>query len=97
MTEKIIQPNELSNKSYVHMGDFYKQVYEYNINLITHKFPVIKCKNKQFELKLALNDVGTQAFLYYSNYKTKSTEIKTEYYNETYMIIIELKFDNIYL
>ena len=93
MTEKIIQPNEFSNKSDVHMGDFYKQVYEHNINLITHKFPVIKCKNKQLELKLGLNDVGTQAFLYYSNYKTKSTEIKTEYDNETHMTIIDHKFD----
>ena len=52
MTEKIIQANEFSNKSDVHMGSFYKQVYEHNINLITHKFPIIICKNKELNLKL---------------------------------------------
>ena len=93
MTEKIIQVNEFSNKSDVHMGDFYKQVYEHNINLISHKFPVIICKNKELNLKLSVNNIGTQAFLYFSNYKTKSTELKTEYDNEIHATIIEHKFD----
>ena len=93
MTEKIIQANEFSNKSDVHMGSFYKQVYEHNINLITHKFPIIICKNKELNLRLRINDIGTQAFLYFSNYKTKSTELKTEYDNETHTTIIDHKFD----
>ena len=93
MTEKTIPANEFSNKRDVNMGDFYKQVYEHKIDLITHQYPIIKCNRKKLDLKLGVKGKGTQAFLYYSNYKTKSTEIKTEYDNEKNILTIEHIFD----
>ena len=93
MTEKIVPSNIFSNKSNVHMGDFYKQVYEHKIDLISHKFPVIKCTDKKLELKLGIGGRPSQAFLYFSNYKTKSTEIKTEFDDRTNIVTIEHTFD----
>ena len=93
MTEKIIPANQFSNKSDVHMGDFYKQVYEHKIDLITHKYPIIKCTDKKLELKLGIGNRASQAFLYFSNYKTKSTEIKTEFDFQTNILTIEHTFD----
>ena len=93
MTEKIIPANQFSNKSDVHMGDFYKQVYEHKIDLITHIYPIIKCTDKKLELKLGIGNRASQAFLYFSNYKTKSTEIKTEFDFQTNILTIEHTFD----
>ena len=93
MTEKIIPANIFSNKSDVHMGEFYKQVYEHQIDLISHKFPIIKCTDKKLDLKMGIEDMNTQAFLYFSNYKTKSTEIKTEYDKQKKELTIEHNFD----
>ena len=93
MTDKIIPANIFSNKRDVDMGNFYKQVYEHQIELISHKYPIIKCKDKKLELKIGMEDMSTQAFLYFSNYKTKSTEIKTEYDKQSKELSIEHNFD----
>jgi len=93
MTEKIMPANQFSNKRDVHMGDFYKQVYEHKIDLITHKYPIIKCTDRKLELKLGIENKASQAFLYYSNYKTKSTEIKTEFDFVTNILTIQHSFD----
>ena len=93
MTEKLVPANEFSNKRDVYMGDFYKQVYDHNIELITHKYPVIKIKDKNLELKIKIEEEGTQAFLYFSNFKTKSTELKTEYDYENHIFTILHTFD----
>ena len=93
MTEKTVPANEFSNKSNINMGDFYKQVYEHQIDLISHKSPIIKCPDKKLELKLGIAASSTQAFLYFSNFKTKSTEIKTEYDKKTNIVTIEHTFN----
>ena len=93
MTEKTVPANEFSNKGDINMGDFYKQVYEYQVDLISHKTPIIKCTNKKLELKIGIRSSSVQAFLYYSNFKTKSTEIKTEYDKKTNIVSIEHTFN----
>ena len=93
MTEKTVPANEFSNKGDINMGDFYKQVYEHQVDLISHKTPIIKCTNKKLELKLGIRSSSVQAFLYYSNFKTKSTEIKTEYDKKTNIVSIEHTFN----
>ena len=93
MTDKIIPENQFSNKSNINMGDFYKQVYEHSLDLITHKFPIIKCPDRKLKLQIGIKDVGIQAFLYFLNYKTKSTEIKTEYDTKKNILNIEHYFD----
>ena len=92
MTSKIIPANQFSNKSDINMGDFYKQVYEHSLELITHKFPIIKC-NKNLKIQIGIKNAATQAFLYFSNYKTKSTEIKTEFDQDNNILNIEHNFD----
>ena len=93
MTEKTVPANEFSNKGDINMGDFYKQVYEHQVDLISHKTPIIKCTNKKLELKIGIKSSSVQAFLYYSNFKTKSTEIKTEYDKKTNIVSIEHTFN----
>ena len=93
MTEKTVPANEFSNKGDINMGDFYKQVYEHQVDLISHKTPIIKCTNKKLELKIGIRSSSVQAFLYYSNFKTKSTEIKTEYDKKTNIVSIEHTFN----
>ena len=93
MTEKTVPANEFSNKGDINMGDFYKQVYVHQVDLISHKTPIIKCTNKKLELKIGIRSSSVQAFLYYSNFKTKSTEIKTEYDKKTNIVSIEHTFN----
>ena len=93
MTEKTVPANEFSNKGDINMGDFYKQVYEHQVDLISHKTPIIKCTNKKLELKIGIKSSSVQAFLYYSNFKTKSTEIKTEFDKKTNIVSIEHTFN----
>ena len=41
LTTKIIPLNQFSAKREILFGDFYKQVFEHNINLVSHEFPII--------------------------------------------------------
>ena len=56
MTTKIIPANQFSvTKEAIDIGDFYKNVYEHSIELVTHKYPIIKCdNNKQINIQIGV-------------------------------------------
>ena len=92
MTTKIIPINQFSFSKEINIGDFYKQVYEHSINLVTHKYPIIKCDNKPIFIQIGVKEMAIQAFLYYSNFKTRASEVKFEFNTEDSIFTLEPSF-----
>ena len=93
MTTKIISTNQFSiTKELIDIGDFYKNVYEHSINLVTHKYPIIKCDNKPIFIKIGVKEMAIQAFLYNSNFKTKVSEVKFGFNTEESVFTLEPVF-----
>ena len=91
LTTKIIPANQFSNKREINTGEFYKQVYEHSIDLVTHKFPVIKCDGP-ITIQIGVKEMAIQAFLFYSNFKTKASEVKFSYNDKEKVFILEPVF-----
>ena len=92
MTTKIIPINQFSFSKEINIGDFYKQVYEHSIDLVTHKYPIIKCDNKPICIQIGVKEMAIQAFLYYSNFKTRASEVKFEFNTEDSIFTLEPSF-----
>ena len=92
MTTKIIPINQFSFSKEINIGDFYKQVYEHSIDLVTHKYPIIKCDNKPIFIQIGVKEMAIQAFLYYSNFKTRASEVKFEFNTEDSIFTLEPSF-----
>ena len=54
MANKIISEKQFSNTREINIGDFYKQVYEHSINLVSHKYPIIKCDSKPIFIQIGV-------------------------------------------
>ena len=91
LTTKIIPTNQFSNKKDNFGGEFYQQVYEHNINLVTHKFPVIHCDGP-INIQIGVKEMAIQAFLFYSNFKTKAGDVKFSYNDKDKLFILEPSF-----
>lgn len=78
LSTKIIPSNQFSAKKEILFGDFYKQVYDYNINLVSHDFPIIHFDycNKPLNIKLGLKEMAIQANLYFHNFRNKISDVK---------------------
>ena len=94
MTTKIIPANQFSfTKEAINFGDFYKNVYEHSIDLVTHKYPIIKCdNNKQIYIQIGVKEMAIQAFLYCSNFKTRISEVKFGFNTEESIFTLEPVF-----
>ena len=78
LTTKIIPANQFSSKKENLLGDFYKQVYDYGINLVSHDFPIIHFNycNKPLNIQLGLKEMAIQANLYFHNFRNKISDVK---------------------
>jgi len=78
LTTKIIPSNQFSSKREILYGAFYKQVYDYGINLVSHEYPVIHFNycNKPLIIQLGLKEMAIQANLYFHNFRNKIGDVK---------------------
>ena len=90
---KTITAKQFTNKRIVNLGQFYKNVYEYEIELLTHKYPVIHC-NMFLIIKLKLQNMLIQCTLYNSTFKTKISEVKFNFDDKKSIYSLEPNFPN---
>ena len=78
LSTKIISANQFSSKKEILFGGFYKQVYDYEINLVSHDYPIIHFKycNKPLNIQLGLKEMAIQANLYLHNFRNKVSDVK---------------------
>ena len=78
LSTKIIPANQFSSKKEILFGEFYKQVYDYKINLVSHDYPIIHFNycNKPLTIQLGLKEMAIQANLYFHNFRNKVGEVK---------------------
>ena len=92
MTTKIIPIKQFSFSKEINFGDFYKQVFDHNIILVTHKYPIIKCDNKPILIQIGVKDMAIQAFLYNGNFKNRISDVKFEFNTEDNVFTLEPSF-----
>ena len=78
LTTKIIPMNQFGSKKEILFGEFYKQVYEHNIQLVSHEFPVIHYNhcNKPLIIQIGVKEMAIQSNLYLHNFRNKISDIK---------------------
>ena len=78
LTKKTIPPKQFSSKKEILFGEFYKQVYDYGINLVSHDYPIIHFNycNKPLNILLGLKEMAIQANLYFHNFRNKISDVK---------------------
>ena len=91
LTTKIIPMNQFSAKKEILFGDFYKQVYEHNILLVSHQFPIIHYNNckKPLIIQLGLKEMAIQSNLYLHNFRNKISDIKFGFDDKTDIFSLE--------
>ena len=94
LTTKIIPANQFSAKREIFLGEFYKQVYEYNINLVSHEFPIIHFNycNKPLNIQIGLKEMAIQSNLYLHNFRNKISDIKFSFNDKTNIFSLEPVF-----
>lgn len=92
MTKKTVTIKQYSNKRFVNLGDFYKNVYEYEVELISHSYPIIHSMNKNLIVKFGIKNYIIQANLFMPNFKTKLSECKFSYDQKNNVYSIEPNF-----
>ena len=80
-------------KKIINYGEFYKGVFLYGVELLSHKYPNIEIKkNEKLEVKLRLVGYVMEAELFSLNLLNKVGEIKTTYDDEKKLYIFEPVF-----
>ncbi len=90
-SRKIIPANQFSSKREIFFGEFYKQVYDYGINLVSHDYPIIHFDycNKPLNIQLGLKEMAIQANLYLRNFRNKIGEVKFSFNDKTNIFSLE--------
>ena len=91
LTTKIIPMKQFAAKREIFFGEFYKQVYEHNINLVSHEFPIIHFNycNKPLTIQLGLKEMAIQSNLYLHNFRNKVSDIKFSFNDKTDIFSLE--------
>lgn len=92
MTKKTVTIKQFGSKRYINLGDFYQKVYEYEVDLISHPYPIIHSMNKDLSISFALKNNLVQANLFMSNFKTKLSECKFSFNQKKNIFNIEPNF-----
>ena len=91
LTLKTIPNNFFIQRRNLKLNDFYKNVYKYKIELLTHVFPVIH-SSKNLIIKLKLEKMLIQANLFNFNFKYKISEVKFNINDKTHIYSLEPHF-----
>ncbi len=96
LTDKIINFKQFLNKFIVDYPKFYKGVFEYNVELITHKEPFIQITNKDnLVIKLKVPNYIIEGNLYNPANGQKVSEVKFSYDEKEKMFTFEPIFPKI--
>ena len=91
--DKTITYNQFINKNYPDIAQFYRGVYQYNVELFTHDYPIIDINSKQnLLIQLRLKKSVLQSDLYDINGKNKIADIKYSFIEEKNIFIFEPTF-----
>ena len=96
LTDKIITFKQFLNKFIVDYPKFYKGVFEYNVDLLTHKEPFIQITNKDnLVIKLKIPNYIIEGNLYSPTTGQKVSEIKFNYEQKDKIFTFEPIFPKI--
>lgn len=76
MNTKTMTEKQYYSKRCFDIGAFYQKVYEHNVKLLSHDYPVITVSNNELIIKINILHAVIQSDLYYSNGKDKIAEVK---------------------
>ena len=75
--DKTMTSSQFMNKNNPDISQFYRGVYQYNVELLTHDYPIIEINSKQnLVIKLRLKKSVLQSDLYDVNGKNKIADVK---------------------
>ena len=91
LSTKIIPMNQFSSKKEILFGEFYKQVYEHNIQLVSHEFPIIHHNycNKPLVIQIGVKEMAIQSNLYLHNFRNKISDIKFNFNDKKNIFSLE--------
>ena len=88
--DKTITYNQFVNKNYPDIAQFYRGVYQYSVELLTHDYPIIDITSKQnLVIKLRLKKSVLQSDLYDITGKNKIGDIKYSFIEKKNIFIFE--------
>ena len=91
--DKTLTPIQFMNKNIPDISQFYRGVYQYNVELLTHKYPIIDMNLKDnLTIELRLKKAVLQSDLYDINAKIKIGDVKYSYVEKKNIFIFEPSF-----
>lgn len=93
MNPKTVTLKQFSLRSNLHLAEFYQKVYEKDMTLVSHEFPVIHSPDlTSLVIQLIIPQTVLLANLYYANVKAKICELKYSYDDKTNLFFLEPVF-----
>ena len=91
--DKTLTPTQFMNKNNPDIAQFYRGVYQYNVELLTHKYPIIEMNMKNnLTIQLRLKKAVLQSDLFDINGKSKIGDVKYSYIEQKNIFIFEPSF-----
>ena len=91
--DKTLNFNQFINKNYTDIAQFYRGVYQYSVELLTHDYPIIEINSKQnLAVKLRLKKSVLQSDLYDISGKNKIADVKYSFIEKKNIFIFEPTF-----
>jgi len=91
--DKIITAPQFISTSHPDISQFYRGVYQYNVELLTHQYPIIDINIKDnLKIVLRLKKAVLQSEIYDINSKTKISEVKYSFIEKKNIFIFEPSF-----
>ena len=91
--DKICTYNQFISKNNPDISQFYRGAYQYNVELLTHEYPIIEINNKQdLLIKLRLKKSVLQSDLYDISGKNKIGDVKYTFVEKKNIFIFEPNF-----
>ena len=92
-TDKTVTYSQFINKNSPDISQFYRGVYQYSVELLTHDYPIIEINSKQnLVIKLRLKKSVLQSDLYDITGKNKIADIKYSFIQKKNIFIFEPSF-----
>ena len=93
--DKTVTASQFLNKSIYDIAQFYRGAYQYPVELMTHKYPIIEINSKQnLIIKLRLKKSVLQSDLYDINGKNKIGDVKYYFSESKNIFTFEPSFPN---